>query len=330
MKKILDSLEGGSAKRQKKTKFTVTLIYATIILIVCLLAVLLITTIVAKVKENNTGDTEGDGGGANAGYTALNVDTTDIHSGNLLLVNKNTEYIFENKNAAVVSFPTTNRIYGLKNSSLKVNPTALSAFNEMMTALYTAVPDANIVVMTAYRSADEQTALGTSTAAGYSDFHTGMLLELKDGDTWAGIDDSSLNGKYDWIYENAHKYGFVARYPADIAASDTGNNAGKSYSSITGVEDFAYAFRYVGIAHATYMYQNELCLEEYLELIRTSHAYGSALTIKGGDGKSYEVYYFASAGETTEIMVPSKYSYEISGDNMNGYIVTVNKSKTVK
>ena len=329
MKNFLSSLESGSVKRQEKKKFTVTLIYATIALIVLLLAVLLITSIVAKVKENklaNEGEGDGEGSGANAGYSAITVEEGDIHSGNLIIVNKNTEFIFDAGHEEVVAFPN-DRGYGLKNSSLKANPTALAAFTEMMKGLYTAVPDAKIVVMTAYRSAEDQTALGSSTAAGYSDFHTGMLFELKDEDAYLPIDSAALNGKYNWIYENAHKYGFVARYPADIATDATGKNAGKSFSSITGVEDFNYVFRYVGVAHATYMYQNQLCLEEYVELITSTHAYdGTHLTIKGADSKSYEVYYVASAGSSTEIMVPSKYAYEISGDNVGGYIVTVCKS----
>ena len=75
------------------------------------------------------------------------------------------------------------------------------------------------------------------------------------------------------------------------------------------------------------MYNNYLCLEEYVELLRTSYKYGTAsLTVKAADGKTYEVSYFDSTGETTELQVPTKYVYDISGNNMNGYIVTVCKS----
>ena len=70
-----------------------------------------------------------------------------------------------------------------------------------------------------------------------------------------------------------------------------------------------------------------LCLtEEYLELLRDTYTYENPLAIKGADGKSYQVYY-AEADESSSITVSTRYSYEISGDNMNGYIVTMGKSQ---
>ena len=306
---MINIFKGGSTEQKKKITFIA--IYATIAVIICLLAALLITQAVAN--KNKPEPSGGDDGGASAdGFTEETVTSAQLHSGSLILVSKDNEYIFAD-NPEMVSFPATGRIYGLKNSSLKINATALSAFNEMMKDAYANIKDANIVVMTAYRSAEDQTALANGTPAGYSDFHTGMSLELKDGDTWATINATALEGKYDWLYENAHKYGFVVRYPNDKKA-------------VTGIEiDMEETFRYVGVAHATYMKANNLCLEEYLELIRTTYSYENPLAIKGADGKSYQVYY-AGENESSTVMVPTRYSYEISGDNMNGYIVTVNKS----
>ena len=178
---------------------------------------------------------------------------------------------------------------------------------------YKNIPNANIVIQDAYRSFEEQQGSGSSTPAGYSDFHTGLSFRLKDGgNPNRPICDPSLEGKYNWLYENAHKYGFIVRYP-------------ESKKDITGIETFEQVFRYVGVAHATYIKSNNLCLEEYLELLRTTYTYDNPLSIKGADGKSYQVYY-AAADENSQIMVSSKYGYEISGDNMNGYIVTVNKA----
>lgn len=337
MKKLFDSLEGGSVERQTKKKTTVMLIIATVILIAVLLCVLLVSSIVTSIKDKKAAD-EGSGGDSsgvgNVGYVAKDVDEAQIHSGSLVLVNADNEYIFAD-NPEVVSFPPTSSLrYGLRDTSLKVNPTALSAFNELMDATYAAIPGAKVVVREAYRSFDDQAAKheknpNEALPAGYSDFHTGMSFELQDGDSWVYINDKSLNGKYNWLYENAHKYGFIVRYPDNIPVSDTGKNSGKDFAAITGVTDFGWVLRYVGIAHATYIYNNELCLEEYLDILREQHSFGSSLTVKGGDGRSYEIYY-ATADEAGAIQVPEKYTYEISGDNESGYIVTVNKSKTVK
>jgi hypothetical protein len=81
------------------------------------------------------------------------------------------------------------------------------------------------------------------------------------------------------------------------------------------------------------MTANNLCLEEYLELLRTSHCYDKTpLEITVGD-QEYLVYYVAAdttdGASFTSIPVPpaSEGTYTISGDNMNGFIVTVTKAK---
>ena len=69
---------------------------------------------------------------------------------------------------------------------------------------------------------------------------------------------------------------------------------------------------------------NDLCLEEYLKLLSTNYSYeGEHLKFTGDNTKTYEVYYVAKTGAQTEVFVPEGYSYTVSGDNMNGFIVTV-------
>ena len=78
------------------------------------------------------------------------------------------------------------------------------------------------------------------------------------------------------------------------------------------------------IPHAYYMTENGLCLEEYLdELATTTSPDGTHLTIEVDGGSTYEVYYVKASGGTTEVPVPADYPYTVSGDNMNGFIVTV-------
>ena len=113
------------------------------------------------------------------------------------------------------------------------------------------------------------------------------------------------------------EYGFIIRYEA-------------SKSALTGIVDEPYHFRYVGVSHATYMTANNLCLEEYLELLRNSHSYDKTpLEFSAGD-KDYLVYYVEATADAsfTSIPVPpaSEGTYTISGDNMNGFIVTVTKT----
>ena len=58
---------------------------------------------------------------------------------------------------------------------------------------------------------------------------------------------------YQWLGKNAHKYGFILRYPE-----------GKEH--ITGIANEPWHYRYVGVEAATEIYQSGLCLEEYLLL----------------------------------------------------------------
>ena len=123
---MINIFDRGSTEQKKKITFIA--IYATVAVIVCLLAALLISQAVAN---KNTPDPSGDDAGASADtFTEENVTDAQLHSGNLILVNKDNEYIFAD-NPEVVSFPTSGRVYGLKNSSLQSNPTALAAFNEV-------------------------------------------------------------------------------------------------------------------------------------------------------------------------------------------------------
>lgn len=59
-------------------------------------------------------------------------------------------------------------------------------------------------------------------------------------------------GFYNWLKDNAHKYGFVKRYPDDK-------------TDITGISNEPWHYRYVGEEAAKIMYEENLCLEEYIE-----------------------------------------------------------------
>lgn len=63
---------------------------------------------------------------------------------------------------------------------------------------------------------------------------------------------SEGNEVYDWLGKNAHKYGFINRYPSDK-------------TKITGVANEPWHYRYVGVKAASAIYRKGICLEEYLE-----------------------------------------------------------------
>lgn len=67
------------------------------------------------------------------------------------------------------------------------------------------------------------------------------------------VDLEATGGKgIEWVFENAHRFGFILRYPQDKV-------------DITDISYEPWHFRYVGSTHATVMFKKNLCLEEYIE-----------------------------------------------------------------
>ena len=68
---------------------------------------------------------------------------------------------------------------------------------------------------------------------------------------------ASQDAVYEWLDENAYKYGFIKRYPADK-------------TDITGIDNEPWHYRYVGYEAAKEMKEQNLCLEEYLKKGKSS------------------------------------------------------------
>lgn len=139
-----------------------------------------------------------------------------------------------------------------------VNQEALDAFNEM--AADAASEGLDIYISSGYRSyydqeriynnyveRDGQEAADTySSRPGHSDHQTGLAFDLN------SIDDSfGLTPESDWVAANAHKYGFIIRFP-------------EGKEDITGYQYEPWHIRYLGVEKATEVYESGLCLEEFL------------------------------------------------------------------
>lgn len=91
-----------------------------------------------------------------------------------------------------------------------------------------------------------------SAVPGYSEHQTGLAIDISNGDYSTSIGDwFTETPQAKWLYENAHKYGFILRYPQ-----------GKEH--ITGYKYESWHYRYVGVYHSQNFNQNNLTLEEYL------------------------------------------------------------------
>lgn len=92
------------------------------------------------------------------------------------------------------------------------------------------------------------------TIPGASEHQIGLALDITCANYYS-LDEGFFEttaGK--WLNDNSYKYGFIVRYPS-----------GKEY--ITGIEYEPWHFRYVGAKAATVISLNDMCLEEFWEIL---------------------------------------------------------------
>ena len=97
------------------------------------------------------------------------------------------------------------------------------------------------------RARAEKTAKEWVALPGTSEHQLGIAVDIN-----ADKSKCSNDKVYEWLAENAYKYGFILRYPA-----------GKQ--EITGTSYEPWHYRYVGVEAAREIYEQGICLEEYFE-----------------------------------------------------------------
>lgn len=145
------------------------------------------------------------------------------------------------------------------------DPEARAAFDKMAADAKKA--GFNITAFSSYRSYDYQKQLYQnyvnregkdkadrySARPGYSEHQTGLAFdvgEVERQDLWLEEEFGETEaGK--WLMKNAHKYGFILRYP-------------KGKENITGYMYESWHYRYLGVDLATKVKESGLTLEEYL------------------------------------------------------------------
>ena len=74
------------------------------------------------------------------------------------------------------------------------------------------------------------------------------------------------------------------------------------------------------------MVKNDLCLEEYIDFLRGFRLGDKVLALTDDEGAAWEIYFVpADPSGVTKVPVPKYLEYEISGNNVDGFIVTCRK-----
>jgi len=107
----------------------------------------------------------------------------------------------------------------------------------------------------------------------------------------------------------ASHYGLIERYP-------------KGKEDITGIAHEPWHFRYVGAPHAMLMEQTGDTLEEYHIRLR-QYIFGQKPLKYDFGGAMIEISYLAAEDEMVTFEIADDTAYTVSGNNMDGFIITV-------
>jgi len=237
----------------------------------------------------------------------IKVSKDQVNKGSLILINKNYAIHSGSVEPDIVTLYQHKELlkgFGLLDQTIQLPQSVVQHFATMVAA---AGKDGvnHFLISSGYRSNKEQSKLyqeeGADYAlpAGHSEHNLGLALDI--GSSLKAMNDAPEG---EWLQKHAADYGFILRYPKDKTA-------------ITGIQYEPWHFRYVGLPHSVIMQSQHLTLEEYLDDLKKHKMIQATV---GGD--TYEITYNAMK-QDAKLQVPANHSYELSGDNINGVIVTV-------
>lgn len=242
------------------------------------------------------------------------IEKEDVYRGNLQLVNAN--------------YPLKNNFMGKLIPVDMQFPDILmesGAANILRIILQKISAENKIIPVSGYRSETEQKNIYTNSLKengkeftkkyvalpNCSEHQTGLAIDLalnkKDVDFICP--DFPYEGICDEFRQAAPDYGFIQRYA-------------ENKEKITGISHEPWHFRYVGFPHSKIITENDFSLEEYTEFIK-NFSYENRLIFNPKNDKAVEIFYIKFSSDKTKITLPEKSVYQISGNNYDGFIITV-------
>ena len=201
----------------------------------------------------------------NSDFTLLPLDNITHHVAsedngwNLILVNRNS-YIPDDYKVELTELSNGEKV------DSRIYPELQEMFNDARAQGY------GLFVREGYRTQEEQQQLMDEKIEAYENEGKSKSEAKKLAEQWVAIPGtsehqlgiavdinadttkSSSDDVYSWLADNAHKYGFIKRFPSDK-------------TDITGVINEPWHYRYVGKEAALEIYSQGMCLEEYIDTL---------------------------------------------------------------
>ena len=203
----------------------------------------------------------------------IEISNTEIKNGMLAI---STQGMTEPTDLPTIASQKNNH-YGLSGNALRLHEDAIDALNEMTKSFVDSKGANNLIVEKGYTAFTADDKKMQDLANGNTVMFSIWPLD-PDGDYIGG-------GKFLWLVDNCNSFGYIVRYPSEKADKThvSGSGSGRIY-------------RYVGYEHAAYMGMYHLCLEEYLDAVRSCTAdapLSISYTDASGDKATCEVFRIA-------------------------------------
>jgi D-alanyl-D-alanine carboxypeptidase len=156
---------------------------------------------------------------------------------------------------------------------------------------------------TTYEKASQVVAI-----PGTSEHQSGFAIDLTTKSVnFALVEDFVNTDEGKWVDENCWKYGFIVRYPP-------------SKINITEIIYEPWHLRYTGLPHSEIMYNENYCLEEYLEYLKKE----TTINFKSYNKENYQIIYFDSnASENYDLDITANNITDITQITNEEYVITL-------
>ncbi len=242
-----------------------------------------------------------------------------IYKGNLILVNANYPIVenIANKNISLIPFD-------IRYPDILMEYRAATVLSHLVSDLN---GSDDIVPVSGYRPLREQEQIYTESLRengeeftkkyvalpNHSEHQTGLAIDLakRQDDIDFICPEFPYHGIYNEFRKEIPRYGFIERYQ-------------KEKEDITGISHEPWHFRYVGYPHSQIIYEMGICLEEYIEEIKKYSLDSKGLVVER-DKQKIEIFYvpILNSKEQMTVFLPDNSLYQISGNNVDGCIITL-------
>lgn len=147
---------------------------------------------------------------------------------------------------------------------------------------------------------------------GHSEHQTGYAIDLARAEKPVDFirPDFPDVGVFKEFREKAPQYGYILRYQ-------------KEKEPVTGIAYEPWHFRYIGYPHSKILYDHRASLEEYIMELKNYTYQGKHLEF-GEKEQDIEIFYInREEFKFKEIKIPSHRLYQVSGNNIDGVIITL-------